>query len=177
MEAAGSPGVRGDIPPGWLLHLPPVQRPAPSEPLPALGGPQRCLLLWGCQLRPPPCRGLAGAPRRGEQPREAARVDRAGLEQRAARMPYGCSGWRRYAVLAPASGGCWLRPPRPLPALPALSELQRIPANPDCGAVASAAGPRVLPWAGRRRGESLRSPMLGWVWGPSLATFLLWGGC
>lgn len=61
----------------------------------------------------------------------------------------------------PVGGGCWLRPPRPLPALPALSQLQRIPASPDCGAVASAAGPHVLPRAGRRRGGRCGHP--GWA--------------
>lgn len=179
VEAAGSPGVHGAIPPGWLLHLPPVRRPAPSEPLPALGGPRRCPVpsAPGMSAETPPCRGLARAPRRGEQPGEAACVDRAGLGRSAAGRPYGCNGWRRDAVLAPAVGGCWLRPPRPLPALSALPKLQRIPASPDCGAVASAAGPHVLPRAGRRRGGSLRSLGLGWVWGPSLATLLLWGGC
>lgn len=76
-------------------------------------------------------------------------------------------------MLVPAGGGCWLQPLRPSPSLPALPELQHIPASPDCGAVASAAGLHVLPRAGRRRGGSLRSLGLGWVWGPSLATLPL----
>lgn len=79
-------------------------------------------------------------------------------------------------MLVPAGRGCWLRPLQPSPSLPALPELQHIPASPDCSAVASAAGLHVLPRAGRRWGGSLRSLGLGWVWGRSLPPFHSKGG-
>lgn len=67
-EAAGNPGVCGDIPLGWLLRLLLVRRPAPPELLLVLGGPRQHPLPRECQLRPRRAEGSPG-PREGESGR------------------------------------------------------------------------------------------------------------